>query len=158
ADAGPLGGLVLGAEILLVWLAKSVLKVPALKWVLPLVGPAVASVRQKAGLAGVWLALSGVLVAVALGALYALLLPRVWTWYSAPSLVLLTVLAAGGIRAGARGLARGRLARATARALPILLALVAMESYGYLGMKALVGRTSEAPERLATAIWMRDHL
>jgi hypothetical protein len=158
ADAGPLGGLVLGSKILLGWLGKSVLKVPALKWVLPLVGQAVASARQRAGPPAAWLVLSAILVPALLGALYAVLLPRVWTWYYAPSLVLLTVLAAGSVRVGALGMAHGRLARATARALPILLALVVLESYGYLAVKMLVGRTSEAPDRLATAVWMREHL
>jgi hypothetical protein len=76
-----------------------------------------------------------------LGLAYALLLPRAWTWYYAPSITGLTLLAAGALARMERR--RGAL---------VFLAL--LESYAYLGHVLVTGRNREQRDMLAAARWV----
>jgi hypothetical protein len=127
-------------HILLVWIGKSLVKVPLLHCFLPWSGRAFRPRPAVAHLA--WLFPAG------LGLAYALLLPRAWTWYYAPAIAGLTLLAAGT-------LAQVDLAHRGAQAL-VLLALV--ESYGYLAHMLVQGRNRDQRDMLAAARWVADHV
>ena len=112
-------------------------KVPLLHWLLPWGGRAFSPRPLVAHLA--WLFPAG------LGLAYALLLPRAWTWYYAPAIAALTLLAAGTL---------SRLPR-----LPVaLLALALIESYGYLGFMLVQGRNRDQRDMLGAARWVALHV
>lgn len=145
--------------ILAAWLGKSLIKVPLFKYAVVL---AIATGAGRGGLrrhplpalvATAWLAWC------VLGCAYACLLPRIWTWYYAPALVVFTLATAWVWRsaldrrsAGTPGAARLRCG------LVVILAIAALESYGYLATKGIRGRNRYQIQALATAEWMRDNL
>ncbi|HEX5042413.1 MAG TPA: hypothetical protein VFV75_05880 [Candidatus Polarisedimenticolaceae bacterium] len=124
-------------RIFLVWVGRSLVKVPLLHWFLPWVGRAFHPRPLVAHLA--WLFPAG------LGIAYALLLPRAWTWYYAPAIAGLTLLAAGTL---------ARMERLHAA----LLLLAAIESYGYLGFMLAHGRNREQRDMLRAARWVAAHV
>lgn len=157
AQAGTIGSLIYGAKVFVTWLVKCLAKVPALKWTAPFLAPSSRPPVLRGGPGARRLLHVFWIAPTLLGLAYAVLLPRPWTWYYAPALVLLTVVAAGGIatwidrRAVGGG---GRFARAL---VPVLL-IVAVESYGYLAVKGIGGRNRYQRDVLEEARWIRENL
>ena len=124
-------------RIFLVWVGRSLVKVPLLHWFLPWLGRAFRPRPLVAHLA--WLFPAG------LGLAYALLLPRAWTWYYAPAIAGLSLLAAGTL---------ARMARLPA----VLVILAVIESYGYLGFMLAHGRNRDQRDMLGAARWVAAHV
>lgn len=138
------------------WVVKSVLKVPALKWVLPYVGrleSAVATPRTgSVMLRGLWLFL------LLIGSAYAIFLPKLWTWYYVPALVTLTLFAGAGLDLWLRT-REARRGRAAARGLfALAVLLIGVESVGYLTVKSSRGRNAWQTDMLEAARWMEREL
>jgi hypothetical protein len=158
-DAAPWDRFAFGAGLFFTWIAKSLAKVPLLKYAAPFfvtaaLGPGLLH-RPRAVRPLLLAACSSIGV---LGMAYACLLPHTWTWYYAPSLVFLSLLTAGSLHAGFSGCVAGAIGRRVARALPFLLALGLVESYGYLAVKIARGRNRYQQEALSMARWMAANL
>jgi hypothetical protein len=141
------GTVALTASLFVSWVVKSIVKVPALKWALAFLPRGGGSLVR-----GLWV------YPLLVGAAYALLLPKLWTWYFAPALVTLTLLAAAGIDAWLRR-REGRKGQGAARGLfAVAMVLIAVESVGYLGVKSIRGRNADQRDMLAAAVWMRENV
>lgn len=157
AELGFFGGALFGAKVFGTWAVKCLVKAPALKWTLPFLPRATKAVAGRWGRGGVQLMHGLYLAPAVVGLAYAALLPRPWTWYYAPALVLLTPLAAAGVAAWVKARRNGAGGRYT-RALPLVLALVAVECVGYLALKGVHGRNPNQRDMLAAALWVRDNV
>jgi hypothetical protein len=158
AGLDPLHELLFSASILSVWISKSIIKVPILKYVALCGGFAGArnginGTRSSAGVIHMlWM------LPLLLGIAYSVGFPATWTWYYAPGLVTLTILAAGGFAViWQRSLGDGRSLR-SARGLMIIIMLAAIESYGYLAVKSARGRNRNQSDMYAVALWIRDNI
>lgn len=140
------------------WVVKSLVKTPALKVLLPFAGGlgvtliGKKAVGRRATLHLLWL------FPLALGAAYSLGFPKTWTWYFAPGMVTLSILAAGCMGVALESQRHDRLSLYARRWLPLLLVVALAESYAYLGVKAARGRNRNQRDMYATAVWMREHL
>jgi hypothetical protein len=146
------------AEIFMTWVVKSVVKIPALKYLVvfasALPAALVASTSRKALPALRIVCLFPLL----LGLVYSVTLIKTWTWYYAPVLVALTLIAAGCMAIALHATLTGRRHAYARRWLPLCLALAAMESAGYLVLKGVRGRNSNQEDMHAVALWIRNHL
>jgi hypothetical protein len=136
-----------------------VVKVPAFKYLFLFI-PAIATalVVKKPKKAAGDLVLLG-LFPLMLGLAYSLTFPKTWTWYYAPGILTLSLLSAGCLSVAFQSRARiTRGQRVITRWLPLLLVVVAIESYGYLGSKIVRGRNRKQQDMYTTAVWMRDNL
>jgi hypothetical protein len=118
---GRAGGGLVSLRIFLVWMGRSLVKVPLLHWFLPWIGRASVPVPLVVP--------PGLALPPRLGAGLRAPSPRAWTWYYAPAIAGLTLLARGP--PGPHG--------APPRPSSWLLAVV--ESYGYLGSCWRTGAT-----------------
>jgi len=148
-----------GIDIFQTWISKSIFKIPLLKYVLLfsiilLFKKGVLQSRRitRPLLHILWISL------ILLGLAYSIFLPKVWTWYYAPSLVFLTMFTAGGIYSLLFVNEKNRLQNYVSRILPIILLLSAVESYGHLAIKSIRGRNRYQTETLAVAEWMANNL
>lgn len=143
-DLGPFETAWFSMRLMLTWSLKCLVKAPLLHWLLPAVAGAFRAVPRpgRLGLHVAWL------FPAALGLAYALLLPRPWTWYYAPAIAGLTLLAGGAVATTALP--------PRWRAALVVLALV--ESYGYLGHVLVHGRNREQRDMLAAARWIASHV
>lgn len=158
AGLDPLHELLFSAGILWVWLSKSIIKVPIVKYAALLGGFSGArngliATRSNAGVVHLlWL------LPLLLGIAYSVGFPATWTWYYAPGLVTLTILAAGGIVMIWQRSLGDRPSNRTTRALILIIVLAAIESYGYLAVKAVRGRNRNQADMYQVALWMRDNI
>lgn len=151
--------LLFGFNLFFHWTIKNIFKVPILKFVFPwflvcgLKPNVIRLERSSTNLIHLlWL------FPVLLGVAYATFLPKAYTWYYAPCLVMLTVLAAGCFHTARAEWAVSNLQRTIIRWMPVILALTAIESYGYLGLKLVRGRNIEQIHTLEFAHYLQDTL
>lgn len=139
------------------WCLGVLLKAPALKYLLPVAPALWAAARLRGRSAdGSFLHLLWV-GPIVLGVAYATLLDRTRTWYYAPAIVMMTLLAAGLsswlVRAGLVGAAAK-----VRRLLPLVLVLVAAEGIAYLGTKAVRGRSRHQEKAVEMAAWLQANV
>jgi hypothetical protein len=158
AGAGVAGSLLFGARVFADWIGRSVIKVPLLKWTLPWLPRLWKPPFLGTGAASGWVLHGCWIVPVLLGLAYAMMLPKPWTWYYAPSLVLLTLLAAGGLKVWRESAITTRLQGFLVRAMPVLLTLTALESAGYLLARGAHGRNPYQRDMLRGAEWVSAHV
>jgi hypothetical protein len=139
---------------------KSVIKVPALKWVLSTLPPLFRGAHgpQGRGWAGVWLLHLLWVFPIGLGLAYALLLDRPRTWYYVPSLVGMTLLASGAARILIQSQPVHWLPRLARRCLPLLAWLVLIESAAVLGRNVLFTRSRDQVMGALAAKWVDEHI
>jgi len=158
AGMDPLHELLFSAGILWVWISKSIIKVPILKYVVLWGG----FTKARNGITGTQSSIGVIhvlwILPLMLGVAYSVGFPATWTWYYAPGLVTLTILAAGGFAViWQRSVGDGRSLRAT-RSLMILIMLAAIESYGYLAVKGIRGRNRNQADMYSVALWIRENI
>ena len=148
-----------GLAILATWIEKSAIKVPLFKYAAVFLVGAVVGRGGFRNRTVPRLVVAALFAWLALGCAYAVLLPRIWTWYYAPALAIFALATAWAWHVAADGLGDGtpRAARLR-RWLVVALAMAAVESYGYLAVKGLRGRNRYQTHALATAEWMRSNL
>lgn len=153
-----LGVFLFSTNIFLDWTVKSVVKVPPLKFLLPFAALAWVALgakknRDTRGLLHLlWL------LPVLLGLAYAATFPKAWTWYYAPGMITLTLFAAGAMVGAAHAPPTGKRAKYASKTLPFLLLFAAVESYGYLGVRAVRGRNRNQRDMLAAARWISENV
>lgn len=140
------------------WVVKSIVKVPALKFLLPFSAAFFCVVRFKPlrfrfGLLQIlWI------FPLLLGTAYSLKFTKAWTWYYAPGLVGLTLVAAGCLHQARMYSGRGRLGTYAKRWIPALLIFTLVESYGYLGLKSIRGRNKSQRDMKEAAAWIQANI
>ncbi|MDA3873563.1 MAG: hypothetical protein PF795_06355 [Kiritimatiellae bacterium] len=140
------------------WVVKSIVKVPALKFLLPFSAAFFCVVRFKPlrfrfGLFQIlWI------FPLLLGAAYSLKFTKAWTWYYAPGLVGLTLVAAGCLHQARMHSGTGKLETYAKRWIPALLVFTLVESYVYLGLKSIRGRNKSQRDMVEIATWMHTHI
>jgi len=139
------------------WCLGVLLKAPALKYLLP-VAPAlwVAARLRGRSADGSFLHLLWI-GPIVLGVAYATLLDRTRTWYYAPAIVMMTLLAGGLANGLVRATAAGMAAKVR-RLLPLVLVLVAAEGIAYLGTKAVRGRSRHQEKAVEMAAWLQANV
>lgn len=145
-------------DIFLTWVVKSLVKVPSLKFLLPFTAASFCLIRFRPlrFRFGFWQILW--IFPLLLGAAYSLKFTKAWTWYYAPGLVGLTLLAAGGLHCARQTDGQGSLGIYAKRWIPLLLVFVLAESYVYLGLKSIRGRNRGQRDMVETATWIREHV
>lgn len=149
-----------GATVFGAWCLGCLIKAPMLKYAL---GAAFVVWRWSPNRSRIrWreprslLVLISLVFCVGLGLAYALFLDRTRTWYYAPVLSIMTLIAAA---LSARVFDESRpFAPALQRAVPVILLLVAIEGVGYLGTKTIRGRSRAQEKAVATAQWLQDNI
>jgi len=154
----PLHELLFSAGLFSVWVVKSVMKVPALKFVAVCGGFAgtqhgtIHSPRYSCVFHLLWI------LPLSLGLAYSVTFPATWTWYYAPGLVTLTILAAGGISQIKRRIIGKTGSNQMSRWMTVFLVLAAFESCGYLTSKILRGRNRNQTDMYVVAQWIRENI
>jgi len=146
------------AEIFFSWVVKSIVKVPMLKYVLPFMAAAAAGVGMMARPRARWIFHLLWLYPLLLGVAYGISFPKTWTWYFAPGLVTLTLMAAGGIAVVVSGTYSRRLTRYATRWFPVLALVAAVECAGYLLSKGARGRNRNQVDMLEVAQWISRNI
>lgn len=145
-------------DIFLNWVVKCIAKVPALKFLLPFSAAFFCMVRFKPlrfrfGLLQIlWM------FPLLLGAAYSLKFTKAWTWYYAPGLVGLTLVAAGCLHQARMYSGRGRLGTYAKHWIPALLIITLVESYGYVGLKSIRGRNKSQRDMKEVAAWIQANI
>ncbi len=148
AEHGFWGDMLQAGETWIAYAGKCLVKVPALKWTLS--GWLVllfAGRRLEDGSRTLFLHVLWVLP-LGLGVAYALFIDRPRTWYYVPALVCLTLVTAGAFSQIWTGLATNRLAGLARRMMPVLIALVVVESGAVFARNLLHPRSRDQSANL----------